>query len=198
MEKLQHIKEMKHKLIDMAHSDVTAGINTPQEMCLLGEVVDMIKDLASAEKYCMEACYYESIVDAMSDEEPMGYVGSDFNRHEKYGYNNRRYANGRYAPKGRGVRYGYMPGTQTMVDEDGFMVDAMHDTRHGRAYNEYKDAKRYYHETKSQEAREKMRKKSEEYMKDTMDSISEMWYDADEDTKHKLKDSMEKLMHEME
>lgn len=206
MEKMQHIKEIKHSLIDMAKAEITDGISNPAELAALGEVVDMIKDLADAEKNCMEACYYDTVVEAMhgAEEEPMGYSGSTFNRVTSpssggsYGYNNRRYANGRYAPKGRGRRMGYMPGTQTMVDDDGYMVDAMHDTRHGRAYNEYQDAKRHYHETKSPEAREQMKHKSEEHMHDTMDSLREMWHDADEDTKRKLKDGMKNLMQEME
>lgn len=65
-----------------------------------GAVTDMIKDLAEAEKNCMEACYYQSIVKAMTDAED----------EEKDGYNRNRYANGRYAPKGRGSRsMGFMP-----------------------------------------------------------------------------------------
>lgn len=65
-----------------------------------GAVTDMIKDLAEAEKNCMEACYYQSIVKAMTDAED----------EEKDGYNRNRYANGQYAPKGRGSRsMGFMP-----------------------------------------------------------------------------------------
>lgn len=202
MEKMQRIKDMKHGLIDKAYAEIESGITKPEEIVLLGEIVDMIKDLADAEKNCMEACYYDTVVDAMheAEDEPMGYSGSSFNRtmRPSYGYNNRRYANGRYAPKGRGRRMGYMPETQTMVDEDGYMVDAMHDTRHGRAYNEYQDAKRHYHETNSKEWHDKMKDKSEEHMRDTMDSLREMWHESDEDTKHKLKDNIQKLMQEME
>lgn len=67
------------------------------------EVADMIKDLAEAEKACMEACYYETVIKAMekSDEED--------EQEGRMGYNAYRYANGRYAPKGRGTRRGYTP-----------------------------------------------------------------------------------------
>ena len=34
-----------------------------------GEVTDMIKDLAEAEKNCLEACYYEKIIKAMEQAE---------------------------------------------------------------------------------------------------------------------------------
>ena len=70
-----------------------------------GEVVDMIKDLAEAEKACMEACYYETIVKAMEK------ADEDGEEDEKMGYNARHYASGRFAPKGRGTRMGYMPET---------------------------------------------------------------------------------------
>lgn len=67
------------------------------------EVADMIKDLAEAEKACMEACYYETVITAMekADEEE--------EQEGRMGYNAYRYANGRYAPKGRGTRRGYTP-----------------------------------------------------------------------------------------
>lgn len=67
------------------------------------EVADMIKDLAEAEKACVEACYYETVIKAMekADEEE--------EQEGRMGYNAYRYANGRYAPKGRGTRRGYTP-----------------------------------------------------------------------------------------
>lgn len=77
-----------------------------------GAVTDMIKDLAEAEKNCMEACYYQSIVKAMADAEE--------DNEDRDGYNRSRYANGRYAPKGRGSRsMGFMP----YLDKDPWMPD---------------------------------------------------------------------------
>lgn len=96
MEKLKELNELKHTLIEAAKMEAAKGIeniNTEE----MGEVVDMIKDLASAEKDCMEACYYETVTDAMSGED------------ERAGYDRWRYASGRFAPKGRGTRTGYTP-----------------------------------------------------------------------------------------
>lgn len=77
-----------------------------------GAVTDMIKDLAEAEKNCMEACYYQAIVKAMADAEE--------DNEDRAGYNRSRYANGRYAPKGRGSRsMGFMP----YLDKDPWMPD---------------------------------------------------------------------------
>lgn len=70
----------------------------------VGEAVDIIKDFSEAKKYCMEALYYQKVTEAMlSYEEP------------RYGYNSRRYSNGRYAPKGMGS-YGYT--MDTVYNED--------------------------------------------------------------------------------
>lgn len=97
------ICELKKDLVKIFASELhTKGVNDlDTKDC--AEVADMIKDLAEAEKACMEACYYETIVKAMekADEED-----DDDGR---MGYNSRHYANGRFAPKGRGSRMGYMP-----------------------------------------------------------------------------------------
>lgn len=97
------ICELKKDLVKIFASELhTKGVNDlDTKDC--AEVADMIKDLAEAEKACMEACYYETIVKAMekADEED--------DNDGRMGYNSRHYANGRFAPKGRGSRMGYMP-----------------------------------------------------------------------------------------
>lgn len=91
-------KDLLDVFLGEIHSKGAANMDTKEA----GEVVDMIKDLAEAEKYCMEACYYESIVKAMHE------AGED-DEDGRMGYNARHYASGRFAPKGRGTRMGYMP-----------------------------------------------------------------------------------------
>lgn len=97
------ICELKKDLVKIFASELhTKGVNDlDTKDC--AEVADMIKDLAEAEKACMEACYYETIIKAMekTDEED--------DNDGRMGYNSRHYANGRFAPKGRGSRMGYMP-----------------------------------------------------------------------------------------
>ena len=97
------ICELKKDLVKIFASELhTKGVDDlDTKDC--AEVADMIKDLAEAGKACMEACYYETIVKAMekSDE--------DDEEDGRMGYNSRHYANGRFAPKGRGTRMGYMP-----------------------------------------------------------------------------------------
>lgn len=106
MEKLKDLNEIKHRLIDWTKTETVKGFETPEEVEVLGEVVDMIKDLAEAEEACMEACYYETVTEAMTEDERMG-------------YDRWRYASGRFAPKGRGT-YGYTP--ERMMPADGYVT----------------------------------------------------------------------------
>lgn len=63
---IQKICKMKDKLCDYASHQMERGLDQvdTREM---GMVVDMIKDLAEAEKSCLEADYYESVVEAMEE-----------------------------------------------------------------------------------------------------------------------------------
>lgn len=63
---IDKICKMKDKLCEYAHQQMQQGLDRvdTREM---GAVIDMIKDLAEAEKSCVEADYYESVVEAMED-----------------------------------------------------------------------------------------------------------------------------------
>lgn len=154
MEKYKDMKEIKHDLIDAAKAEWAKGIenvNTEE----LGEVVDMIKDLA-------EACYYCSVTDAMDEYEPMG-------------YDRWRYASGRFAPKGRGT-YGYTPEHDSMMDTP--------ETRDMTARNMNARNIRYgYHK---------------DDFDDTMNAMGDIWADADEELKNRMKKSVKDLLYQME
>lgn len=69
------ICKMKDKLCDYASQQMERGLDNvdTREM---GMVVDMIKDLAEAEKACLEAEYYDTVIDAMdSGSDRYGYTG---------------------------------------------------------------------------------------------------------------------------
>lgn len=174
MEKLNDIKEIKHRLTDWVKTETVKGFNNPEEVEILGEVVDMIKDLASVEKDCMEACYYETVTDAMTEGEG------------RMGYDRWRYSSGRFAPKGRGS-YGYTPNKGTPVysnngrtngsmGNNGRMGNMMPMDMMGR-YG-YDDPK--------------------ETMTEAMESMREVWDDADHATKMKVRDFCEEMMRQME
>lgn len=87
---MHRMKEFMEKLEDAAKCEFDKGIqcvNTKE----MGEVIDMIKD-------CAMTLYYYSVYEAMQEEEE---------EHDRMYYNRNRYANGRFAPKGRGMRRGF-------------------------------------------------------------------------------------------
>lgn len=222
MAKMEEIRELKNTLLQAVKTEVAKGVQCVDTK-EAGEVIDMVKDLAEAEKCCMEACYYSKVVEAMTDDE------------EVYGYNNRRYKNGRYAPKGRGSMMGYNPTMMQMP----YIMDYLDDPeefeyrmgysgqggrgssrggnrsqsgsrmsggsygydggegRYGAPYMRYRDSRRYYTETHSPEAKEDMNAYASEHVGDTLTSIREIWKDADPSMRRKLKEDFTKLVDEM-
>ncbi len=93
---IKHIHEMIEKLSECAKCEIeNKGIENvdTKEM---GEVVDILKDLCEAE-------YYAKISKAMDESE----YGEDYDWKGRKGYDSYRYKNGRFAPKGKGMRIGY-------------------------------------------------------------------------------------------
>lgn len=68
---MHRIKKMKEKLIEEAQNrmDNLDGGSIEQ----MGQIIDMIKDLSEAEKACLEAEYYDSVIDAMDGDGRYGY-----------------------------------------------------------------------------------------------------------------------------
>lgn len=71
---MHRIKKMKEKLIEEAQSRMQNMDGGSIEQ--MGQIVDMIKDLSEAEKACLEAEYYDTVIDAMdSGSDRYGYTG---------------------------------------------------------------------------------------------------------------------------
>lgn len=81
---MQRIKRMKDKLIEEARSrlQIMDGGSIEQ----MGQIIDMIKDLSEAEKSCLEAEYYDSVIDAMENGQRYGYDGQGGNAGGRQGY----------------------------------------------------------------------------------------------------------------
>lgn len=193
----------------------------------MGEVIDMIKDLAEAKEKLWKACYYKEIVEAMDeyeeDEEEKELIesiirkmehGEQLTEHERMGYDRWRYASGRYAPKGRGhrTRMGFIPdpkpwpttvspymgtdgdGMGTYGDMYGMPLD-----RYGRepSYARYKRARKHYTETRSPEAKTEMSEEAMNHVKESVETMRDIWADADPDLKKKMKADLTSLMNEM-
>lgn len=155
-----------------------------------GKIIDMIKDLAEAEKYIAEAEYYCTVVEAMED-------GAE----DRFGYNGRRYSSGRYAPKGRGHVMGYRP----FLDEEPYVDAFLNDPdfkegmnrRYGNAYNGYKTAKRHYTQSHSESDKAAMRTLADEHVMDTIVSIRDIWAGADPEHRKRMKGDIQNLLNEM-
>lgn len=218
------ICEMKKRLVEIVKSEFSKGIEQidAKEM---GEVTDMIKDLAEAEKLCKEACYYDSIVDAMEEgsDDPynmrMGYRNrmmpykpykseepyidaylydndpSNLDRRFRMGYrdstsrdgrmNRSRDSMGRYTSNSGSNRSGY---------DDGRDWDPDMDPHYSRAVNQYKSARRHYTESHSQVDKEEMNRHANEHIADTIQTIKEMWEDADPTLRKKMKADLTSLV----
>lgn len=214
MEKLKEICDLKHELIGAVVAQVkncggiySAAVNS----CELGQAIDMIKDLSSVEKNCIETEYFATVIDAMDG-------GSD-----RPGYDNWRYSSGRYAPKGRGHydRAGYPMMSPTIYNahmmEDphrhesegrmGYPVSQTGNMRtvsrsgypiRGGAYEDYQDARRHYHETRDANDRMMMDHHADKHLEEMTDSVRDIWDDATPEQKKKIKGSMSKLLAEMQ
>lgn len=216
MHTLNDISCMKQDLIEGLRYEMRCKGYSNMNIDETGQVVDMIKDLASAEKDCMEKCYYESVVMAMDEH---GFE----NEHEieaegRYGYDNRRYSSGRYAPKGHGHYspvHGYTPshtyhsrmgyptsqtGTTRRVTSGsmGYIPNDMMDLGQERYIDEYRESKRHYTETKDPNEKMKMDHFAKSHADETIESIKEIWYDANPEMKKDLKSKFSKLLAEMQ
>lgn len=226
MKKLKEICELKHDIIENLDCYIkeNGGLRSPK-VCIeeVGQYIDMIKDLAATEKDCLEAMYYDTVVEAMGGGE------------DRDGYDRWRYSSGRFAPTGRGHMTGYTPNLRQNVYADGMIPDfMMHDgygrmgypsdsrsgdrsrsqsgrdydrgdstgrsgypNGYGSPYERYLDARRHYHESRDDNDRKVMNHHAQEYTDEAVGSFKSMWETADPETKRKMKGSLSQLVAEM-
>ena len=220
------ICELKKELLSRVKSEIGMVGLDQMDTAETGQVIDMIKDLAEAEKCCMEACYYHKIIKAMEESE------EDRDGDWRMGYNPRHYANGRFAPRGKGMGYtpemrqypylyaymndpefihemenrrlGYQNSGAGNRSQSGRRMghededwNSEYDPMHSREYNEYRKAKRHYTESKSPSDKQKMDEHAVKHMNQAIDSFREMWADADPNMRKKMKADLTKLVGEM-
>ena len=206
---------MIEKLAECAEKQFDNGIESV-DTAEMGRVTDMLKDLA-------EAMYYRTLTKAMDDSDPEEIM----EMFERYGdggrryYDNYRYADGRFAPKGRGTyRRGYdEPPYYHMTPE---MYRSMEnyrdmDRRDGRMYytepsmnsgvhteSRYDMAKRNYTESKelhrgnTPEDKEQKMKELEKYLREIGSDIAELISDASTEEKNLLKNRMQVIMQKIQ
>ncbi|UNI72565.1 MAG: hypothetical protein [Chaetfec virus UA24_144] len=100
---------------------------------------------------------------------------------------------------GGGGRSGYTPMMPPFYDGgmDG-MTDAWgRDGQSRNTYDEYQDARRFFSENRSPEAKREMDERGKKHVMESVETIREVWSDADPEAKKKIKADMARLVNEM-
>ena len=182
MEYCDKMYEIKNKLISQATEQLNHNLECV-DTNELGEVVDMIKDIAEYERNMYEACYYKSVTEAMHGYEGRrGYVPMELDEESDWEY--------LMPDSKRRIRY-----NQVMDGLDRKIKD--YDDRYGRSYNEYRDAKRHYTESHSMTDKNEMDQHAREHVDSMISSMREIWEEADPELRRRMKDDMTRLLNEM-
>lgn len=209
VEKFEDICELKKSIMRYVIGEISSGFDCDTTtVSILGEYVDMIKDLAEAEKYCHEACYYESVVEAMDNSEDYGYrMGYNPNRNSMGQYSDGRgrnssdynrsgsYSGSRNSSQSGNDRRGYRPYDDSA--DYRMMPDDEWDDRYGRSFNQFRKAKRHYTQTHSTEDKDLMKIHANEHLEETMSTFKEIWENSDPELRKRMKADMTKFVNEM-
>ena len=207
---------MNEKLAECAEKQFDAGIENI-DTAEMGQVVDMMKDLS-------EAMYYRELTKAMQefDAEDVMEMLDRYGDGRKF-YDHYRYADGRFAPKGRGTyRRGYEePPYYHMTPEMYRNMEQYRDMDRGsgRMYytepsmssdssshmeSRYDMAKRNYTESKelhrgnTPDDKEHKMKELEKYMREIGSDIAEVISDASPEEKTLLKQKLQVIMQKIQ
>lgn len=154
-----------------------------------GKVIDMIKDLAQAQKYCWEACYYKTLIKAMEDAD-----------YQRMGYTQ--------TPKQQAFMKDWLRDPEEfenrMRDKDHgeWPLSRRGEFRHeegqyGRPYGEYLEARKHYTESHSAMDKADMDKYAGEHLMSAMTAIRTIYGDADPELRKKIKADFSKLVADM-
>lgn len=190
-EKYNDICALKHNMLHYVMGETEKGFeDDPAKVHVLKEYIGMVKDLAEAEKACQEACYYESVVDAMDNADM-------FEDNPRMGYNRLgQYSDGRGmdGDSGSNQRMGYIPDMnrpyKRMMDEIDWDED---EPAYGKSFNRFRKAKRHYTKTHSEEDKQKMKDASNAHMMETMATLREIWDEADPELRKRMKTDLTTL-----
>ena len=196
---------MIEKLSECAKSEMESGIENV-DTCEMGKVVDMMKDLS-------EAMYYRTLTKAM-DESTSEETLEMF---ERYGdgrrfYDKYRYADGRFAPKGRGTyRRGYdepyyhmnpdmyrehTPEYYRDMDRENgrlyFSEPITKESRYDKAKRGYEESKMTHKENTPEHKQAKM-KNLESYLKELSEDVTQLLSDATPEERAMVRGKMQVL-----
>ena len=181
--KVEQLGNLKTQLVECVSSQFAKGMECV-DTCEASQAVDMIKDLAEAEEKCWKACYYQNIVEAMheakEDQEAMmrmAMMGMD-------GYQQ---------------RMGYTP---TMMPHDRMMNDIRRageketrDMRDGE--RQIRRDERDWSRMPNQRMGYDGEMPKEETVHHALETMRDIWKEADVRLKDKMKNEVLKLAKEM-
>lgn len=207
IERIEDMEECLIKFMDAQFADGVQCLAEGNNCMIAGQIIDMIKDLADAKKNCYKAKYYETVTEAMED------FGED-EEDGRYGYNGRRMANGRYASTGQG-RPGYgrtmMPYPHMMDEPDewndhmrmGYTPTGMGNrsqsgnNSYGRSFDEYRNAKRNYTETRSPSDKQMMDDSAREHVNHAIGTLKEINETADDQLRMRMRTDLTNLINQL-
>lgn len=213
---IMRMHDMIEKLSECAKCEIDKGIENI-DPCEMGQVTDMMKDLA-------EAMYYRTLMKAMEESS----ADETMEMFERFGdgrrfYDNYRYANGRFAPKGKGAKHEYdeppywhmtpemyrnMERNRDVDRMDGRMYytepivptgDNMRDRREGksgmsrRSYMESKEL----HKGNTPEDKDAKMRDLEKYMKELSEDMAELISDMTPEERTLTKSKLSTLVSKM-
>lgn len=102
-------------------------------------------------------------------------------------------------PKMPNYRMGYPMDSMRNVEwKYGMMYDGREGSRHGKAYDDYKMQRKHYTESKDAESKRRMEESMKEYTEDVMESMKEMWKDADPQLRQTMKADLTKMIQQLQ
>lgn len=194
---IENLYEVKKCLIEAFKHEVNNGISNMNYQDAMG-MADMIKDLACAEKDCLEAKYYKSVVKAMEE----------YGENPRMGYNPpmRDYTPSYYNSPIRDMNYRsrsqyYDDNDSSSYDRNNYRnnynEDDENEREYGRTFNNFRKAKKHYTQTHSPEDQQRMKEQANRHLSKTIGTFKEIWGDADPDLRRKMKTDLTNLVNEM-
>lgn len=220
---IKRIHEMMEDLTAYAECELDKAIECETyDVHVIGEIIDMVKDLAEAEK---DARIAKGMQEAEEEEEAedkfmLMQMKKEYGEEEgKRYYDMWRFKSGRFAPKGRGHRSGYTPYLHMPEDvyedypemlenyrmgypmgKDGMMH---HDGRsagskYGKSYERYDMARKHYHDTKDMDSMKEMEESFSDILEDFGEVADDTWKDLTPEQKAKQKPKINQMIQKLQ
>lgn len=195
---MHRLNNMKCELINWLQEYMACG-RDHFDTEFAGDVTDMIKDICEAEEKMAKAKYYCALTTEMEEDD--GWVQENMPHYRsRYGYPRRdfnpsqhpRNAMGEFKNRAGYPKYSevYDP-TQRRDGMDTYSQSYQH------PYDEWKEAKRHYTETKDPHHKMVMDEKTKESAEDAINIMKDIWADANPELKKSMKAEVTNLLSDM-